>query len=126
MSSSLRTPLGRVRGLGSSKEGVGHFITQRVSALALVVLVPWFLLSLIGAMSHGYDGAIDWIGHPLNAVMAILAVGTSLYHMRLGMQVVIEDYLTRAFLKNLSLILNTFICVLLFAAAAFSVLKIAG
>ena len=55
---SIRTPLGKVRGLGSAKHGAGHFIAQRVSAIALIFLVPWFLISLIGAVRGGYDGAL--------------------------------------------------------------------
>ena len=123
---SIRTPLGKVRGLGSAKHGAGHFITQRVSAIALVFLVPWFLISLIGAVRGGYDGAIAWIGQPLNAILLVVTVGAALYHMRIGMQVVIEDYIGRTSTKAVLLILNTFVSVLLFAAAAFAVLKIAG
>ena len=122
---TMRTPLGKVRGLGSAKHGAGHFITQRVSAIGLIVLVPWFLISLIGAVRGGYDGALAWVADPINAVLALLAVGTALYHMRLGMQVVVEDYITKHSTKNVLLILNTFICVVLFAAAAYAVLKIA-
>ena len=122
---TMRTPLGKVRGLGSAKHGVGHFITQRVSAVGLIFLVPWFLISLIGAVRGGYDGALAWVADPINAVLTLLAVGASLYHMRLGMQVVVEDYITKHSTKNLLLILNTFICVVLFAAAAYAVLKIA-
>jgi succinate dehydrogenase / fumarate reductase, membrane anchor subunit len=126
MTKSIRTPLGAVRGLGSAKAGAHHFITQRVSAIALLVLVPWFLISLIGAVRGGYDGAIAWIGQPLNAILLVVTVGAALYHMRIGMQVVIEDYISRTSTKALLLILNTFVSVLLFAAAAFAVLKIAG
>lgn len=122
---SIRTPLGKVRGLGSAKHGVGHFITQRVSAVGLVVLVPWFLITLIGAVRGGYDGALAYLSDPFNAVLVLLAVGAALYHMRLGMQVVIEDYIAKHGTKAVLLILNTFICVVLFAAAAYSVLKIA-
>ncbi|MBK8838841.1 MAG: succinate dehydrogenase, hydrophobic membrane anchor protein [Hyphomonadaceae bacterium] len=122
---TMRTPLGKVRGLGSAKHGAGHFITQRVSAIGLIVLVPWFLISLIGAVRGGYDGALAWVADPINAVLTLLAVGTALYHMRLGMQVVVEDYITKHSTKNVLLILNTFICVVLFAAAAYAVLKIA-
>jgi len=122
---TMRTPLGKVRGLGSAKHGAGHFITQRVSAIGLIVLVPWFLISLIGAVRGGYDGALAWFADPINAVLTLLAVGTALYHMRLGMQVVVEDYITKHSTKNVLLILNTFICVVLFAAAAYAVLKIA-
>ena len=125
MKESLRTPLGKVRGLGSAKHGAGHFITQRVSAIGLLFLVPWFLISLIGATRAGYDGALAWASEPLNAVLTLLAVGAALYHMRLGMQVVVEDYIAKHSTKNVLLVLNTFICVVLFAAAAYAVLKIA-
>lgn len=122
---SMRTPLGKVRGLGSAKHGAAHFVTQRVSAIALIFLVPWFLISLIGAVRGGYDGALLWIADPINAVLILLAVGTALYHMRLGMQVVIEDYIAKHSTKAVLLILNTFVCVVLFAASAYAVLKIA-
>lgn len=122
---SMRTPLGKVRGLGSAKHGAAHFVTQRVSAIALIFLVPWFLISLIGAVRGGYDGALLWVADPINAVLILLAVGASLYHMRLGMQVVIEDYIARHSTKAVLLILNTFVCVVFFAASAYAVLKIA-
>lgn len=122
---SMRTPLGKVRGLGSAKHGAAHFVTQRVSAIALIFLVPWFLISLIGAVRGGYDGALLWVADPINAVLILLAVGASLYHMRLGMQVVIEDYIAKHSTKAVLLILNTFVCVVLFAASAYAVLKIA-
>jgi len=122
---SIRTPLGRVRGLGSARHGVGHFITQRVSAIALVVLVPWFLITLISAVRGGYDGALAYLSDPLNALIVILAVSAALYHMRLGMQVVIEDYIAKPGLRISLLVVNTFVCVALFAAAAYAVLRIA-
>ncbi len=125
MSESIRTPLGKVRGLGSAKHGAGHFIAQRVSAIALLFLVPWFLISLIGAVRGGYDGATDFIANPVNAVLILLGVGVSLYHMRIGMQVVVEDYIAKTGTRAVLLILNTFVAVVLFAAAAFAVLKIA-
>jgi succinate dehydrogenase / fumarate reductase membrane anchor subunit len=125
MKESIRTPLGRVRGLGSAKHGAGHFIALRVSSIALVVLVPWFLYSIIGAVRGGYDGALTWIADPVNAVLVLLAVGFSLHHMRLGMQEVVEDYIARKSTKFTLLILNSFISILLFAIAAYSVLKIA-
>jgi succinate dehydrogenase / fumarate reductase membrane anchor subunit len=123
---SIRTPLGKVRGLGSAKHGAGHFITQRVSAIALVFLVPWFLISLTMAVRGGYDHALGWASDPVNAILLLLAVGAALYHMRLGMQVVIEDYIAKHSIKAVLLILNTFIAVALFAAAAYSIVKIAA
>ncbi len=126
MSESIRTPLGKVRGLGAAKEGAHHFIAQRVTAIALLLLVPWFLISLLLAVRGGYNEAVAWIGEPVNAVLILLGVGAALYHMRIGMQVVIEDYIAKAGTKAVLLILNTFIVVVFFAAAAFAVLKIAG
>ena len=125
MSQSIRTPLGKVRGLGAAKEGAHHFIVQRVSAIALLFLIPWFLISTLLAVRGGYQGAVDFIANPLNAVLALMTVGASLYHMQIGMQVVIEDYIGKTGTRIFLLILNTFFAVVLFAAAAFSILKIA-
>jgi succinate dehydrogenase / fumarate reductase, membrane anchor subunit len=122
---TMRTGLGKVRGLGSAKHGAGHFIAQRVTAIALVVLVPLFLITLINAVRGGYDGALAYVADPFNALLILLAVGASLYHMLLGMQVVVEDYIAKSSTKAVLLILNTFICVVLFAAAAYAVLKVA-
>lgn len=125
MKESIRTPLGKVRGLGAAKEGTHHFIGQRVSALGLLFLVPWFLVSLMSAVRGGYDGASDFIANPFNAVLILVTVGGAIYHMRIGMQVVIEDYIARTSTKFVLLILNTFVCVALFAAAGFAVLSVA-
>ena len=125
MKESLRTPLGKVRGLGAAKEGTHHFVGQRVSAIALLVLVPWFLISLLSAVRGGYEGAVDFVANPLNAVLILLTVGGALYHMRIGMQVVIEDYIARNSTRMILLMLNTFVVIALFAAAAFSVLELA-
>ncbi|WP_018997659.1 succinate dehydrogenase, hydrophobic membrane anchor protein [Hirschia maritima] len=130
MSNSMRTPLGKVRGLGSARDGAGHFIAQRVSAVALVFLVPWFLVSLLCA-TRGDDTAARfanaeaWLSHPFNAILVLLAVCGTIYHMRLGLQVVIEDYITGHTMRIALLILNTFASYGLIAAAVFSVLKVA-
>ena len=126
MSESLRTPLARVRGLGSAKEGVGHFILQRATAIAQVFLVPWFLISVLYVAPGGHDAVIDWVAKPWNAVLILLVFASVLNHMRLGLQVIVEDYILRTLTKATLLLLNTFFAVLLFVAAAFSVLKIAG
>lgn len=126
MSESLRTPLGRIRGLGSAKEGAHHFIGQRVSAIALLVLVPWFLISLLGAVQGDYGDARAFIAQPFNAVMILLTVGAALYHMRIGMQVVIEDYVARTGSRIVCLILNSFVCIAAFAAAAYAVVAVAA
>jgi len=125
MRESIRTPLGRIRGLGAAKEGVHHFIVQRVTAVALLVLVPWFLVALLSAVRGGYQASVDFIANPFNAVLVLATVGASLYHMRLGMQVIIEDYIGKAGTRVVLLMLNTFIVFALFAAALFAVLEIA-
>lgn len=123
---TLKTPRAQVRGLGSAKHGVGHFIGQRASAIALLFLVPWFLISLLGAVGGDYGDAMMWIEVPLNALFILIAVGAAIYHMRLGMQVVIEDYISRPATRLILLMLNTFFCIFLFVVAAYSVLVIAA
>lgn len=126
MKPSIRTPRAQVRGLGSAKHGVGHFIGQRVSAVALIVLVPWFLISLLSALSGGYSTAMMWIEVPIHALCILLTVTAAIYHMRLGMQVVIEDYISRPTTRMILLMLNTFFCILLFVVTVYSVLLIAA
>ena len=124
MSTNFKTPAAAARGLGSAKSGTGHHIKQRVSAIALVFLIPWFLYAVIAASRGGYEGATAWLAQPWNAILMVLTLGAAFYHMRLGMQVVIEDYIQKAGMKQGLLILNTFACVGLFAATALSVLKV--
>ena len=124
MSTDFETPTAAVRGLGASRAGTGHHIHQRVSAIALVFLVPWFLYSVIAATRAGYDGALEWLALPWNAILMILALSTAFYHMRIGVQVIIEDYIHKPGMKQGLLILNTFVCIALFAATTLSVLKI--
>lgn len=124
MSTEFKTPAAAARGLGSAKSGTGHHIRQRVSAIALALLVPWFLYAIISASRSGHDGATAFLAQPWNAILMILSLGAAFYHMRLGVQVVVEDYIGKAGMKQGLLILNTFICIGLFAATALSVLKI--
>ncbi|MEE2877653.1 MAG: succinate dehydrogenase, hydrophobic membrane anchor protein [Pseudomonadota bacterium] len=124
MSTAYKTPTAAARGLGSAKAGTGHHIRQRVSAIALALLVPWFLYAIIAASRSGYDGAAAFLSQPWNAILMVLALGAAFYHMRLGIQVVVEDYIGKAGMKQGLLILNTFACIGLFAATALSVLKI--
>ena len=124
MSNQIRTPLAQVRGLGASREGTSHYIRQRVSAIALLFLVPWFVISGLIAMRGGFDSAQAWLASPVNAILIVLTFGAALYHMRLGMQTVIEDYLARTSTKQALLILSTFFTIGLFTATALSVLNI--
>ena len=125
MSESVQTAKRRVEGLGSAHHGAGTWIKERVSSIALVPLGLWGLWSAIKLAGSGYDGAIAFVNEPLNAVLLILLVLTSLYHMQLGMRVVVEDYVHKPFGKGALLILNLFVCAILAVVATFSILKVA-
>ena len=121
----MRTPLGRVRAHGASGQGTGHFISQRVSAMALLVLASWFVISAAVTM-HGptYLAAIDFLTAPLNAVGVILLIVVATYHMQIGMQVVIEDYIAKTVTRTILLLLNTFVPIVLATGAIFAVLLV--
>lgn len=118
------TPTKAARGLGSSKSGTSHHIHQRVTAIALFFLVPWFIYAIMTASGMDWDSARTWASQPHNALLLMLTAGAAIYHMCLGMQVVIEDYVYTAGMKGFLLILNRLACITLFAAFALSVLKL--
>jgi len=119
------TRLGRVRGLGSARSGTHHWISQRVTAVGNLLLVTWFVLSL--AMLPAYDHAAitGWLSQPIVAVPMLLIIVNTFYHMRLGLQVMAEDYVHDEGLKFATLILITFFVVGCAAVSLFSVAKIA-
>ena len=121
----MRTVLGRVRGLGSAKEGVHHWWMQRLTAIALVPLILWFVASLAGLAGAGHTETVEWLGSPLVAIAMILMVVATLYHAALGVQVVIEDYVHHEGLKFFWLIAVKFIFLIFGMAAVFSLLKLA-
>ena len=89
---NMRTPVGRARGLGSAKDGVAHWTAQRLSAVALALLTPWFVWLAIGLVGADQALAAARLGTPINAILMLAYVGAALWHAQLGMQVVIEDY----------------------------------
>ena len=120
----MRTQLGRVRGHGAGG-GTGHFIGQRVSSVALAVLAPWFAISAALSMPDaGYGSVIEFVSQPLNSVGLILLVIVGLYHMSIGMQEVIVDYIHKPITKAVLLLLNALGPLALGAAAIFAVLRI--
>ena len=121
----IRTPLGRVLGLGSAKHGVGHFIVQRVTAIALIVLVLWGVAAVLTIARSDYDGAVAWLHSPINAALASLLAITAFWHMSLGARVVIEDYFARPATKASLLVANIFVCWLAGALTVLSILKVA-
>jgi len=120
----IRTPLAKVRGLGSAKEGTGHFWMQRVTALAnvpLTLFLAGFVARYAGADHATVKSAIQ---HPLVGILLLLLVLSGVYHMRLGMQVIIEDYVHAEGSKLLWLTLNTFFAVAVGLTCTFAVLKL--
>jgi succinate dehydrogenase / fumarate reductase membrane anchor subunit len=122
--SSMRTPLGRVRGLGSAKSGTGHFWLQRVTAVSNLILAVIFVFVVISLVGKPYPAAVATLGNPFIAILALLFILSACVHMRLGMQVVIEDYVHTEGLKILAVIANTFFAIAIGAASAFAVLKL--
>lgn len=121
---SLRTPLGRVLGLGTAKDGTEHFMAQRISAIALVFLGCWFLYAMYTLDNYTYLAVMRFIAAPMNGVLLSLFSVTVAYHSYLGVQVVIEDYVHAHGLKLLSLIASRFAHVFLAIASVYAVLRI--
>ncbi len=122
---SLRTPLGRVRGLGAAKEGTGHFWAQRLTAVALVPLTFCFVVIVFLMIGADHAGAVALMGNPLVAVIMLLFIVAGFYHMVLGMQVVIEDYIHHEGVKTGSVLLVLLGSFALATACVFAVLKLA-
>jgi succinate dehydrogenase / fumarate reductase membrane anchor subunit len=121
---SLKSPLGQALGLGSAKSGAGHWWSQRLTALGLLVLGLWFAVQLVSLDSLDYPSLARFLGSPFNAVMLALLVLTLLYHSMLGVQVVVEDYVHGDGAKVLVLVLLKFAHVLAAALGVFSVLRV--
>ncbi len=122
---SLRSPLGRVLGSGSAKDGTEHWWAQRVTAVALLILGSWFLYSIMRLDSFTHSAMLDWAGRPFNSVMLLLLGVTLAWHSALGVQVVLEDYVHGPFIKVVSLLANRFAHVFLAIAAVVAILQIA-
>ncbi len=109
----------------AERGGTGHFIAQRVTSAVLALLAPWFVISAALTMPDaGYGSAIAYLSQPLNSVALILLVGAGLYHMSLGMQEVIDDYIQKPFTRSFLLLLNALVPLALAAASLFAVLRI--
>jgi succinate dehydrogenase membrane anchor subunit len=121
----MRTPLGRVRGLGSAKDGTDHFWRQRITALANVPLVIFFVLLVIVLAGKDYQSVAATLASPTIAILLLLAVLSVVVHMRIGMQVIIEDYVHTETTKLILVMANTFFCVIVGFSAAFAILKLA-
>jgi len=122
---SLRSPLSQARGLGSAKEGVGHWWVQRLTAIALIPLSLWFVISVARFPLLNHATMVAWIKAPLVAVALAMFFVAMIYHATLGVQVVIEDYVGNEGTKLVSIVLVKFALYAIAAASVFAVLKIA-
>ena len=123
--STLRSPLARVLGQGSAKEGVRHWWAQRLTSIALVPLTVWFVVSLLSLPSYDHPTIVAWMGQLWTAVFLILLVLTAAWHSQLGVRVVVEDYVHGTGMKTLTLTLVTFFHVVVAVAGVFAILKVA-
>jgi succinate dehydrogenase / fumarate reductase membrane anchor subunit len=121
---SLRTPLARVRHLGSAKSGTAHWWAQRVTAIALVPLSIWFVASVVALAGDSYATVAAWLGSPIPAGLMILLIIATFHHAQLGLQVVIEDYVHHEGLKLASILAVKGAAVLLGLASVLSVLTL--
>ena len=121
----LIAPLARARGLGSAKSGYKHWWGQRVSAIALVPLTLWFVYSATGLAGADQAHVHVWLSRPASAILMSLFIVATFYHLSLGVQVVIEDYIHREGVKLTAMLLIKGLIVLVAAAALFTVLRVA-
>jgi succinate dehydrogenase / fumarate reductase membrane anchor subunit len=121
----MRTPLSKVRGLGSARNGTDHFWLQRVTAIALVPLALFFVFLIVSLTSAPYEIVVARLGSPVLAVLMLALIIAGVVHMRLGMQVIIEDYVHSDALKLACLLGNTFFAVLIGLTSVLAVARLA-
>ena len=121
---SLRSPLSKVRGLGSAKGGTLHFWYQRITAIVLVPLILWVCYSIVSITGMDYESVITWMSSPINALLMLALVIAVFFHALLGIQVVIEDYIHTEWQKIGSIILVKFLVFLAGMASVLAILKI--
>jgi succinate dehydrogenase / fumarate reductase, membrane anchor subunit len=125
MASRMRSPLGRATGLGSANAGVDHWWAQRITAIALIPLSLWFVAAVIGLLGADLETVQNWVSLPLPAVLLILLLIATFYHLSLGLQVVIEDYVHTDLTKLGLIIVVRLLCFGFAVAGIFAVVSIA-
>lgn len=120
----MKAPIAKVRGLGSAKDGTLNWLTHRVTALANIPLTIFFVVSFVGNMGKGHAEWVAWLKQPLVAVLMTLFIANFVYHMRSGLQEVVEDYVHSHGLKFAATVAIKFSCILIGAISIFSILRI--
>jgi succinate dehydrogenase / fumarate reductase membrane anchor subunit len=120
----MRTPMRRVRGLGAAHSGTGHFWHQRVTAVAGIPLTIAFIVILIALMGRSHAAVVQILGSPIVAIIMLLFIVNTVYHMWIGMQEIILDYVHEDKLKLVTLMANTFFCFAVALASVFAILKL--
>lgn len=122
--SSLRTPLAKVRHLGSARSGTAHNSYMRLTSMALLPLTIAFVVMLLGLLNKDYNQARAYLGHPVPAILMLLFTGAGIFHMQLGMRTIIEDYVHGPHVREWALMLNLFFCIAVGLACIYAVLRI--
>ena len=122
---AYRTPIAKVRGLGTARSGLQHWKMQRLTAIANVLLVLWFMFSAMALSGSGYDQVRAWLASPVTASLAVLLIISTFYHARLGLQVVVEDYVHHEGLRVAALAAIALLVLALAVACIVAVLSVA-
>jgi succinate dehydrogenase / fumarate reductase membrane anchor subunit len=120
----MRTPLARVLHLGAAKSGTRDHMRQRLTALAIAPLAIFFVVSLVALAGADYETAHRYLAHPLVSILLLAFIGAVVVHMRIGVQIIIEDYVHTDGLKHLALVANTFFSYAVGLACVYAALKI--
>ena len=123
---NMQTPLHRVKGLGSSHSGTGHFWHERVTSVALIPLTLWFGYAVLGLVNASQVAAISFLAHPVNAILMAAFAIVTLYHIKLGLQVIIDDYVHKPGAKIALLLVVRFAVIATGSACIFALLRIAS
>ncbi len=123
-SNNMRTPLSRVRGLGSAKEGTDHFWRQRLTAVANVPLILFFLWTVISLNGASHKEVVAHLSSPIVSIVMLLVIISGIVHMKLGMQTIIEDYVHQERAKIVMLMLNIFFAIAIGLGSVFAILKL--